>query len=47
MDERQWWIELEARINMADSDDFKEIKLTFDETREIVELLKKLDEMLP
>lgn len=45
MDERDWWIELDARINVADSDGFKTVNLTFDETRAIIKLLQELDNM--
>ena len=48
MDERDWWIELEGRINMAESNGlFHEVKLTFDEVREIIKLLQELDGLKP
>ena len=45
MDERDWWIELDDRINVANSDGFKTVELTFDETKAIIKLLQKLDNM--
>lgn len=45
MDERDWWIELDSRINIAEDNGFREIKLTFDEVKEIIELLKELDDI--
>ena len=45
MDERDWWIELDGRINIAKSNGFHEVKLTFKETMEIIMLLQELDDM--
>ena len=45
MDERDWWLELEARINVAKADGFHEVKLTFNEAREVIKLLQELDTM--
>lgn len=45
MDERDWWIELDNRINVANSDNFKTVELTFDETRALIKLLQELDNM--
>lgn len=45
MDERDWWIELDGRINIAGANGFNEVKLTFNEVREVIELLQELDDM--
>ena len=45
MDERDWWLELETRINVAEDNGFHEVKLTFDEAREVIKLLQELDAM--
>ncbi len=45
MDERDWWIELDGRISIAESNGFHEVKLTFKETMEIIMLLQELDDM--
>lgn len=43
MDERDWWLELDARINVANSNGFKTVELAFDETKAIIKLLQELD----
>lgn len=45
MNERDWWIELDDRINVANSNDFNTVELTFDETRAIIRLLQEFDNM--
>ncbi len=45
MDERDWWIELDGRINIAEDNGFHEVKLTLDEVREVIKLLQELDNM--
>lgn len=45
MDERDWWLELDGRIKIAEDNGFNEVKLTFDEVREIIKLLQELDDM--
>jgi len=45
MDERDWWIELDERINIAEDTGYYSVFLTFDEAREIIKLLQELDDM--
>ena len=45
MDERDWWIELDNRISIAEDNGFHEVKLTFDEVKEVIMLLQELDDM--
>ena len=45
MDERDLWIELDGRINIAKDNGFHEVRLTFDEVREIIKLLQELDDI--
>ena len=47
MDERDWLIELDGRINVAESYGFHEVKLTLDEVREIIKFLEELDDLKP
>ena len=45
MDERDWWIELDGRIKIAESNGFHEVNLTFKEAMEIIMLLQELDDI--
>ena len=45
MDERDWWIELDNRSIIAEDNGLYEVKLTFNEVKEIIKLLQELDDM--
>lgn len=45
MDERDWWIELDGRIKIAEDYGFHKIELTFYEAEEIIKLLQDLDDI--
>ena len=47
MNERDLWIKLDCLANAAESDGLEYIKLSPTEIREIVKLLRELDEMKP
>lgn len=45
MDERDWWIELDNRSIIAEDNGLHEVKLKFNEVKEIIKLLQELDDM--